>query len=138
MFDKLNGWQRLWVVFSVFLFVVFAFVTYFYFPQWSRPPEAPPEGFSSQTEIYPAECAWIEDLFVKQWHKSHALKEFLDPDLVYDDPEYKACRNRVILKKKVMVVVEVFSVWLASIIFIYGAGFSVAWVRSGFRRKKDS
>ncbi len=133
MFNKLNGWQRLWVVVSVTLFIGFAVYATSKFP--------------TQFAVYPEECKKIAIDVEKELHELHKSYpnprprymlpgEFFDPDAPDSDPRFIACREKVILKEKIVFVVKIFVVWLATIVFIYGAGYSVAWIRRGFHQKK--
>ncbi len=123
MFSKLNGWQRLWVVVSVILFIVSAFFAYYNI---------------LHDKVNDAKC--VAEFNVR-WSQSHPQNN-LPPGLtpipdVFDlaaDPVYMVCEKW----EKVKFVLRVFLIWLATIAFIYAAGFSVAWVRKGFRAHRTS
>jgi hypothetical protein len=127
MFNKLNGWQRLWVVFSTFLFIVMALLTYF---------RLPPRYYDAfEIAAYEQEeCTAVKDHIYAKWHMTHK-NEILDPDVfdLLSDPEYQVCLDKAKLKQQATFVVRAFLVWLGIVAFIYGAGFSFAWVRKGFR-----
>ncbi len=134
MIGRLNGWQRLWVVFSILLFIVFTVYATLNFP--------------TQFAAYPKECAEIAIYIEKELHELHKSHpnprpsymppgQFFDPDAPDSDPRFIACKEKVVLKEKIEFVGKVFLIWLASIAFIYGAGFLVAWVRRGFLQQNE-
>ncbi len=139
MFNKLNGWQRLWVVVSLALGIVSVFYAYVSFPR--EPVEFIPND-------PPEECMKIIDNLKESGKKNIFLddplgllgKEQLSRVWYEEIPEYKACVDIVSRSAEkthwVTSVVKLGGVWLATITFIYGAGFSVAWVRKGFRQHR--
>lgn len=135
MLNKLNGWQRLWVVFSVFLFLLLAFYAYLNFPR-----EFSLKSPDGALNLDPPECESIIHQFDEEWRKTYKR----EPDVFdlaafsYADPKYVACRDKAKLKQQEIFAAKVFLVWLTSIIFSYGVGFSIAWVRSGFRHRKEN
>lgn len=141
MLNKLNGWQRLWFVGSTAMGIVLAFYSYYRISTLT-------EHIDFRPDEPPAECAQIARQVEDGWRQSHP-REFLDSDRLsdirYSDPAYKACADKAVVKEeikwnrefKVKLVLKLFVIWIAISAFIYGAGFSVAWVRSGFRRKKE-
>jgi hypothetical protein len=141
MLNKLNGWQRLWVVVSIAMGIVLAFYAFLQF-------QTPSKHIDFRPDEPPADCAQIARQVEEEWRKSHP-REILDPDLLsdihYSNLEYKTCADKAVRQEeikwnrefKVKFVVNLFLAWIATSAFIYGAGFSVAWVRGGFRHKNE-
>ncbi len=141
MLNKLNGWQRLWVVVSIALLIVLALLIY--------------TRILHVSYVVPFECKEIANRIIKEKEKSDPLglfrdeKEYqtlqsagfskaeIDDYYFHRDPEYKACADKAERNRWLTFFIKVFLVWLATIAFIYGAGFSVAWVRGGFRHKNE-
>ena len=136
MFNKLNGWQRLWVLVSIVLLIAFALFAY-----RDRP---------RSLGEFPATCNEIANRLMSEWEKNnfktpktHEESNYyyrtapFKMETLYLYPEFRTCADKALLYKQITFVIKVLSVWLATIVFIYVTGISVAWVRSGFRHKKE-
>lgn len=140
MISKLNGWQRLWVLVSIVLLI--AFVVFAYIKR--------PHGLDE----FPAACNDIANRLIKEWERNNVKTPKTREESIYTRqfkletpytmsglyyyPAFRSCADKELLYQQITFVIKVLSVWLASIIFIYGAGISVVWVRNGFRQKKKN
>jgi hypothetical protein len=131
----LNGWQRLWVVFSVIAVFLAGFLLIVI---WStrdsgviddlRNPACKlwrdiPEGYFP--ENYPHrddKCYSIQSFL---WHEKTPLRSVTDYD-----------RFMLLSKSKVMGIT--FGVWLATIAMVYAFGWSIGWIARGFRKQTVS
>lgn len=136
MFNKLNGWQRLWVLVSILLLIALAFIAYRERPR--------------SLDEFPATCDEIANRLMSEWEKNnfktpktqeesnHYYKTApFKMETLYLYPEFRACAEKALLYQQITFVIKVLSVWIATIAFIYGTGISVAWVRGGFRHKNE-
>jgi len=122
MLNKLNGWQRLWVVFSILSSIVYAFYAYYAI------------SHDNLITLHEGKCAEEFDL---RWSKSHLAdqKGFSSQPNTFDlfsDKEFEPC----VKKEHVKFVAKTILIWMVTISVVYGIGFSVAWVRRGFRQSK--
>lgn len=140
MFSKLNGWQRLWVLGSIVLLIAFVIFAYIKLPH--------------ELDWFPAACNDIATRLIKEWERNNVNAPKTREESIYTRqfmrekpytmaglyyyPEFKSCADKELLYQQISFVIKVLSVWLASIIIIYGTGISVVWVRSGFRQKKNN
>ena len=170
MFNKFNGWQRLWVVYSILLLVTFAFYVYYSISHDFMRDAFPVGKIVAEGKVYskPGGGTFLsrQDIgaifpgkiireskdkcvaeFNVRWSRSHPFlssqKERpdippgyrLEPNLfdLVGDREYNSCKK----KEQVKLVFKTILIWLIAITFVYGVGFSVPWVRRGFRLKKE-
>jgi hypothetical protein len=131
---ELNGWQRLWVVVSVLLLPLVAFVAA---QRWPRPsaevfadlivPECEhlrklPKGFVPTSLPAPgAPCASLQQFL------------FTTAANVRSDDDYL----RYVSVEQVKVAAASLGIWLAIAALIYFVGWSYSWVLKGFRRGKS-
>lgn len=135
MRHALNGWRRLWIVFSVILLGPFALILSL---EW------PIEDHDILRQLDAPECAALRSLP----DGSH----FQDPP-EYGVPCYDLLRydytNGVILhraadykhalaRSRANTALGFFAAWLTVAVVVYALGAAIAWVRHGFRSVRAS
>lgn len=127
----LNGWQRLWVVVSLVLLAPTALIAIVFWPN----PEA-----DVTRDLRAVECKLWRDLPADYRPANppainepcRALRDFLYLNKV--NVRSVADYERFITSRKARVAISAFLLWTGTIAVIYVAGWSVAWVRKGFRQ----
>ena len=143
----LNGWQRLWVMFSVILLVFLIIVAIMLFP--SPTDISHDDSFieklstASKAKLAPKDdkgIIWdnVVGLKVKMPNKyvlsfAKGIKES-DAEIV--SAEYYSILRKIAFNQKFKFVAFAFAIWLGAIGVVYAFGWSIGWVYRGFKEKK--
>lgn len=135
MMNRLNGWQRLWVVTSILLGIVVACKVASEFPLIDpaimadiRSPESKwlremPEGF--KLDKYPEQGTPCRSFAIFRFHHT-AQVQTVD--------QYKG----FVRKQQTIMVLQVVAVWLISIFAVYILGWAIGWIIKGFKKKSEA
>ncbi len=129
---ELNGWQRVWVVFSVITLILAFMFVFSEWPQESRKiirdigmSECDslflfPEGFVPLDSPNPNKpCYELSRLMYYSGVSINSLDDYFD----------------FVKQKKIYFSLSVFSTWLGSMATLYLLGWSFAWINKGFRKE---
>jgi len=130
---KLSGWQRLWIVLSCFLLIVTTGIVWVLMPSIDpdilvdlRSPESEylrtiPEGFVLDERPQPEQPCYALAMLK---HQTTAKIGSIE--------EYRA----FVRGRKIRTVLSGLGLWLLAVVVLYASGWSVAWVRAGFRSRE--
>lgn len=140
-FNKLNGWQRIWVMGVVLWGISFAVFQIIVLQEGGD--LEPREKLELRREL-----AQIESRLTEPTDSSSPPSGLIldQPDRVIQPGETDQQRAREIqsrldadqslLRRQVAVIGLRFSIWLAALLALYALGWAIAWLRRGFRGKR--
>jgi heme/copper-type cytochrome/quinol oxidase subunit 2 len=141
---KLNGWQRLWVVISIIIFVVAVFFTFEHYPKKS---EIYSTWANETIEVVkkPGEHSFLirmaykdysDEELIEKLHEKYAEKN-ASTKVKFDeiDKKYKNDLDNLPSQQTKHILICL-TVYLCLIICIYVFGWSVGWVYRGFKSKQ--
>ncbi len=134
---SLNGWQRLWVVFSGF-FLVSLVVANFPNAESIHHDDSYYERLSpeAKAQIAPEDDIDAQRIRMPNKHVIMVRKDVkvgrLTPLLV----EYASLIDRLLLKSRIQSVGVSVGIWIAVSTSIYCVGFLIGWIRRGFKTNK--
>lgn len=142
----LNGWQRLWVVFSVILlvFLIVAAILLFPSPRDISHNVSIMEKLStaSKAKLAPADdkgIIWDDVVGLKVEMPNKYVLSFAkgvnESDAEIVSEEYYSILRRKVYIKRFQFVLLALVIWLGAIGAIYAFGWSIGWVYRGFRKK---
>lgn len=140
---KLNGWQRIWIVCGIIIFVIVAIVTIAVFPKRSEITSRwAYETINSVKK--PNEYAYeIRDAYkdyddiqlITKIHEKYTKSGDLFDRVKFDeiDKRYKAELDNLFAAQTKCVLIGL-AVFLCIMLAIYGFGWSIGWIYRGFRK----
>lgn len=142
----LNGWQRLWVVFSVILlaFLIVAAILLFPSPMDISNNESIIEKLStaSKAKLAPADdkgIIWDDVVGLKvEMPNKHVLsfaKGVNESDAEIVSGEYYSILRKKVYIKRFEFVLLALVIWFGAIGVIYAFGWSIGWINRGFKKK---
>jgi hypothetical protein len=143
----LNGWQRLWVMFSVILlaFLIIAAIMLSPSPTDISHDDSFIEKLSttSKAKLAPEDdkgIIWDDVVGLKvKMPNEYVLcfaKGIKESDAEVVSAEYYSILRKIAYIKKFKFVSFAFAIWLGTIGVMYAFGWSIGWVYQGFKEKK--
>ncbi len=129
----LNGWQRLWVVLSFLLLIVTVGVVWAFLPSVDtdilvdlKSPDSQylrtmPEGFRLDKQPEPGQPCYALAMLK---HQTTAR--------IISIEDYRA----FIRSQQILTLLSGLGLWLFAVVVLYASGWSIGWVRAGFRSKE--
>ena len=133
--NRLNGWQRLWVVLSTTYLLIVAAVAL---------SNLPTEGGVTSTEVLP-HISIPSLLLMRGAAEKQSWSQHIDGETTIPIPagldkegvevfkaDYKRAVQLALRAKNIALLGRALLWWLAPVVALYLLGYSVAWIRKGF------
>jgi hypothetical protein len=131
----MNGWQRIWVVFSIISFILTTIISI---------NTAPNEDLIVIKNIGMEDCSYLlkmPDGFklenAPEYNSTCYELEYLRYSNIIKLNNLDDYRS-IVLEQKIEFHIQVFVGWLISILTLYALGWSVAWIIKGFKKPSSN
>jgi len=146
-FNRLNGWQRLWVLASVIYILIIIILAIVSFPSPENYTETDKilKNLSTKSlDILAGKSRGVLDKLADEQFKRVTVKypndqilEFLSStnkaDIEYVSKDYWGSVTKLTNTKRIIFLFDMFLAWVVPCVILYSLGWSTGWVIRGFK-----